>query len=572
MTMPKYKLLAIDIDDTLLPRGGVISERNKRAIKRAEEAGVYVTLATGRGYHGASPVREELGIERLVINYGGAIINDPKTGKPFMTTELEPETVNYVLELAEELGLHAHLYQGDGIVYEREHHYGSAYSEHLDLPKRIEPNIRKMVWHNVPKVLIITEPERVEGLLPYFEEKLRGKAAVSASSPGFIEFNKIGASKGSALRLLAEHLGIPREETAAIGDNTLDREMIEWAGLGACVEGGNSICKAVADVIVPSCEEDGVAVFIEKYLLKEDEMISIGFDVGGTTVKGGAVSKDDRILRKIAKPTPFGDAEALCALIKEMADELSEGAELEAVGVTVPGSVRSDGSIIDAWNIGVHDFPLKKRIEELIPAKRVIVRNDADAAGAAELLVGSLKGVTTGLMLTLGTGVGGALILGGKLFTGGLNRGTEPGHAMLERGGVKCGCGHCGCIETLCSAMALKRKAEIAAKYGGGLISRRAKNGETVDAKLLIDCARAGDGTAKALFEEYVDALADAIATFVNILDPEVISIGGGVSGAGEMLLAPLRELVPGKCFFGSCGKIVAATAGNDAGILGSIT
>ena len=567
----KYKLLAIDIDDTLLPHGGVISERNKRAIKRAEEAGIYVTIATGRGYHGASPVREELGIDRLVINYGGAMINDPKTGKPFMTTELEPSTVTYILDLAEELGLHAHIYQGDEIVCEREHRYGSSYSAHLGLPKRIEPGIRKMVWHNVPKVLIITEPERVEGLLPYFEEKLKGLAAVSASSPGFIEFNKIGASKGAALKLLAEHLGIPREETAAIGDNTLDREMIEWAGLGACVADGNAVCKSVADVIVPSCEEDGVAAFIEQYLLKEDEMISIGFDVGGTTVKGGAVSADNRIIRKLARPTPFGDAEALCALIKEMADELREGAETDSVGVTVPGSVKSDGSIADAWNIGVHDFPLRERIGELIPAKRVIVRNDADAAGAAELLVGSLKGVTTGLMLTLGTGVGGALILGGKLFSGGLNRGTEPGHAMLARGGVKCGCGHFGCIETLCSATALKRKAELTAKFGEGMIRERAERGEVVDAKLLIDCAKDGDETAKALFAEYVDALADAIATFVNIFDPEVISIGGGVSGAGEMLLKPLRELVPEKCFFGSCGEIVAATAGNDAGILGSI-
>lgn len=265
----KYKLLAVDIDDTILPRNGSISERDKLALKKAEEAGIYVTLATGRGFHGSLAVRKELGIERLVINYGGAVINDAKTGEPFMVTELESDTVTEILDIAEELGVHAHLYQGDEIVCEREHKYASAYSEHLGIPERIEPEIRRMKWANVPKVLVITEPERVPELLPFFTEKLKGKAAVSASSPGFIEFNKIGASKGTALKLLAEHLGISREETAAIGDNTLDREMIEWAGLGACVEDGNEEVKAAADVIVPKCTESGVAYFVENYLLKE---------------------------------------------------------------------------------------------------------------------------------------------------------------------------------------------------------------------------------------------------------------------------------------------------------------
>lgn len=265
----KYKLLAIDIDDTLLPRYGKISDRNKLAIKRAGEAGIYVTIATGRGFYGSSMVWKELNVDKLIINYGGAMINDAATGKPFMVTELESDTVIEILDLAEELGVHAHLYQGDEIVYEREHEYGRLYSEHLGLPSRIEPNIRKMVWKNVPKVLIITEPEKVAELMPYLKEKLKGKAAVSASSPGFIEFNKIGASKGSALKMIADHLGVSREETAAIGDNTLDKDMLEWAGLGCCVMDGSEEVKAVSDVIAPKCAEDGVAWFIENYLLKE---------------------------------------------------------------------------------------------------------------------------------------------------------------------------------------------------------------------------------------------------------------------------------------------------------------
>lgn len=263
----KYKLLAMDIDDTLLPRGGVISERNKRAVKAAMDAGIYVTIATGRGFHGSSKIIKELSVDKLVINYGGAMINDASTGKPFFVTELDSGVVNYIISLAGDMGLHVHLYQGDEIVYEHEHDYGTRYSEALDLPRRVEPNIRNIVWKNVPKVLIITEPERVPELLPFFSDKLKGRAAVSASSPGFIEFNKIGASKGSALMMLADHLGFKREEVAAIGDNTLDKDMIAVAGLGCCVEDGNEEVKAAAKVIAPSCLNDGPAWFIENYII-----------------------------------------------------------------------------------------------------------------------------------------------------------------------------------------------------------------------------------------------------------------------------------------------------------------
>ncbi|MBR3382048.1 MAG: ROK family protein [Clostridia bacterium] len=297
-------------------------------------------------------------------------------------------------------------------------------------------------------------------------------------------------------------------------------------------------------------------------------MLSIGFDIGGTTVKAGAVDEQFRIVRKLSCPTPFGEAEALADMLRGMAEELApEGCA--AAGVTVPGSIDCEGGIIDAWNIGLHNVPLKKMMEERLGVG-VAVRNDADAAAAAELKLGALKGVRTGLMLTLGTGVGGSIILNGELFRGGLGRGTELGHAVMERGGLKCGCGHRGCIETLCSASALTRKAEAASKEEG-MIRVRAEAGEKPDAKLLIECAREGDAAAIALFDEYTDALADAAASFVNVLDPEVIVFGGGVSGAGELLVDALRKKIPPRTFFGSCGRITTASAGNDAGILGSL-
>lgn len=299
-------------------------------------------------------------------------------------------------------------------------------------------------------------------------------------------------------------------------------------------------------------------------------MLDIGFDVGGTTVKAGALNGCS-VVKKAVFPTPHADPDALIAQIVRCADELSAGEKIGALGVTVPGSVSKDGSIIDAWNIGVRGLPLKRILEEKIPAERVVVRNDADAAAVAELRAGALVGVKTGLMLTLGTGVGGSLIINGELFTGGLGRGTEPGHAMLDRGGSKCGCGHCGCIETLCSATALKRLAEAACQKGSGMIYLKHKEGAKVDAKLAIECAMAGDETALDVFSEYTDALADAIASFVNVIDPEVIVIGGGVSGAGDFLLDVLREKVPPRTFFGSCGRFAAAAAGNDAGLIGAV-
>ena len=301
-------------------------------------------------------------------------------------------------------------------------------------------------------------------------------------------------------------------------------------------------------------------------------MLSLGFDIGGTTVKAGVLDEELKLIVKESRETPKQDAEALCDMIKQMADELSGGAkEFRCIGVTVPGSVDKDGGIIDAWNIGLRNVPLKRMIESRIKAERVIVKNDADAACDAELHFGVLRGVKYGLMMTLGTGVGGSIIFDGKLFHGGREQGTELGHAMINRGGDLCGCGHRGCIETLCSASALKRLAQKACEEKRGMIWSLASNGADPDAKLLIDCAMQGDEYAQELFEGYTDVLADAIASFVNILDPEVIVIGGGVSGAGDFLLDKLRVKVPPRTFFGSCGRILKASAGNDAGVLGAV-
>ena len=178
----------------------------------------------------------------------------------------------------------------------------------------------------------------------------------------------------------------------------------------------------------------------------------------------------------------------------------------------------------------------------------------------------------TAVLLTLGTGVGGGVILNGKMFSGGCGRGIELGHMQIVSGGELCTCGVRGCIEAYCSATALIRDAVraieadpacmLAEKCGGDLTQ--------VNAKFVIDCAREGDSAAKAVFDSYVDHLAAACVSVVHLLDPEVIAIGGGVSHAGDFLFEPLRAKVMEKCFFSSHGDIVPAVLGNNAGMIGA--
>lgn len=263
-----YKLLAIDIDDTLVEHAGRVSKANRDAISEASSSGIYVCLATGRGYRGSAQIRKQLRLENLIINYGGALIMDPKTDKPFFSTALDDEYIKEILGMAEELNVHCHIYQGDKIIYEKSCLYATIYAKKLHLPHSVDPYIRLRHWENVPKALIITTTEKAAELLPIFSKHFEGRVHVSASSPGFIEFNKIGANKGSALELLAKHLEIAQSDVAAIGDNTLDFEMIKWAGLGGAVENGNDKVKTIANCVVPSCSSNGVAFFIHNYILK----------------------------------------------------------------------------------------------------------------------------------------------------------------------------------------------------------------------------------------------------------------------------------------------------------------
>lgn len=264
-----YKVFASDIDNTLTQFAKEVPQVNYDAVRRAIEAGIKVVLATGRGYVGAIHICRALDLHGPVITFGGAKINDIDTGDEICGTAMDPELILELLELAADYGVHAHIYQGDGIVYERESPFGDQYAAFLGLKKTIDPDIRKKQWSNVPKLLYITSPERVKELEPVLTKHFEGRLEVSLSRPTYIEFTTAGVNKGSALKWLAEdYWHVKREEVAAAGDNTLDNSMIVYAGLGAAVKDGAESTLAAADIEIPACADNGVAWLIDNILLK----------------------------------------------------------------------------------------------------------------------------------------------------------------------------------------------------------------------------------------------------------------------------------------------------------------
>lgn len=266
--MGEIRLIALDIDQTLSWKNDVISERNLAAIRAAQEAGVFVTIATGRGFLSSKRILDQIRIDGPTIQYGGAVLANSPSGLPLETFALSSELVTEALETAHSLGLHAHVFIGDTVIAEKDCEFFRYYHERTNLPFQIDPDLRQKAFSDVPKVLAYSpEHERAASFGKMIYDALGGRASVLLSSPGFIEINKIGVSKGSALDRMSKRLCIPREEVAAIGDNTLDLSMIEWAGVGVCVENGCEEAKQAADLIVPSCLDDGVAYYIENYVL-----------------------------------------------------------------------------------------------------------------------------------------------------------------------------------------------------------------------------------------------------------------------------------------------------------------
>ena len=295
-------------------------------------------------------------------------------------------------------------------------------------------------------------------------------------------------------------------------------------------------------------------------------------DIGGTFIKYSLADEQARKISGGKVPTPLTNMDDLLAAIEGFAAPLQ--GQFVGCAISMPGRIDTrngiahTGGMLSAF---MWEQPFAAQVEARLGVP-VTIANDGKCAAAAEGWTGALAGVENGLVLVLGTGIGGGIILNGKMFNGGMNHGVELGHAYLVDGGEPCTCGNHGCMEAYCAASALARDGQRAMKkHPESLIAARAGGSpENVDAKLVIDCAKEGDETAKAVFDQYIDSLSSACASIYNLLDPEVIAIGGGVCGAGEFLFAPLREKTTGKCFYKTHGKLVPAELGNDAGMIGA--
>ena len=263
------RLIALDIDDTLVDHSSVIPPRSLAALRRAQEQGVEIVLATGRGYLGTEAIRKQLGEGfRYIICFGGALVADYADGTPRIHRFLSEEDVAACIRIANDLGIHVQIYQGNDVVVQRTNAFTEQYCAYQKLPCRIDEQMLEHDLSRVPKVLIYAPPEQEEKYKKLVSERLPAHLHALGSKPGFIEIGDVSVTKGSAVKALAEALSIDRIQTCAMGDNTLDQDMIEWAGIGCCVANGKTTVKAAADIVIPAQKDEGVAWFVEKYVLK----------------------------------------------------------------------------------------------------------------------------------------------------------------------------------------------------------------------------------------------------------------------------------------------------------------
>ena len=297
----------------------------------------------------------------------------------------------------------------------------------------------------------------------------------------------------------------------------------------------------------------------------------IGVDLGGTTAKLGVVTDQNEIVERKVIPTEKGIT--FEETIAQLADGILSMGDVGIVGFGVPSSLKPGTDVvIHANNLGWKNKDLRGELKKHLGDIPVYIANDADSAAVGEYFQGAGQGCQSMLMLTLGTGVGGGYIYQGRLYRGGNGCGFEPGHMIVQQDGVRCSCGLFGCLESYCSATGIIREI-TACKESKILQDMIAENDGKGTARMLFDAVREGDSYAKNILAQYIHTLAIGIGSLTTILRPEIVVVGGGVSGAGDMLFEPLREEVKHTTFsYDVIGgaAIIPAALGNDAGIIGA--
>lgn len=310
-------------------------------------------------------------------------------------------------------------------------------------------------------------------------------------------------------------------------------------------------------------------------------MYYVGIDLGGTNIAAGLVNEAGEIIYKESVPTnaqrPYTE------IIKDMADltlkVIKEAGvnidEVEKIGIGSPGTPNcKEGILVFSGNLNFRNVPIKAEMQKYIDLP-VYLDNDANCAALAEGVVGSAKGTKHSVTITLGTGIGGGVIIDGKIYSGFNFAGAEIGHMVINCGGVQCTCGRKGCWETYASATALIRQTVKAAQENPDSIINRIIEGDLtkINAKTAFDAAKQEDEAGNKVVQQYIKYIAEGIINVINIFMPEVVVIGGGVCKEGEYLLKPLRELVYAGVFSRKeipQTQIKTALMGNDAGIIGA--
>ena len=308
-------------------------------------------------------------------------------------------------------------------------------------------------------------------------------------------------------------------------------------------------------------------------------MFDIGIDVGGTGIQLGLVDHEGRIVHRggIVTEAGIGYEKQIRAIADCVLETIAASGhtldEIDTIGAGVPGVADPrTGHIAFCTNLGWKDVPFREEMRRWID-KPVYFDNDATVAGLAEYHAGVSAGTHSSVFITLGTGVGGAIILNGKVWNGFHGVGSEIGHVIFGVDGEPCTCGNRGCLERYCSATAIIRMAREAVKdHPESLILQKAGSPEKINARIVIDSARENDPVAAQVYDRYVRYLAQAIASIVSFLDPEIVVLGGGVSKAGDFLLDAVRKDVPNYLLYKTLpySRIELARLGPDAGIIGA--
>ncbi len=306
----------------------------------------------------------------------------------------------------------------------------------------------------------------------------------------------------------------------------------------------------------------------------------VGIDLGGTNIVAGVVDENYQILNKASMKTNCPrPSEEIAADMAECALQAIQNAgltpeQVEWIGIGTPGIANSATGIIEySNNLGFVNVPMVKWISEKT-GRPAFIENDANAAAYGEYVAGAAKGAVNAVCITLGTGVGGGIVVDGKIYAGSNFAGAEIGHTVLQMDGPPCTCGRKGCFEVYSSATGLVRMTkEAMAEHPESIMHKMAEEKGKVTARTAFDAMRAGDATAKSVVDFYIKALAAGITNTINIFQPDVLCIGGGVCNEGDALLLPVKALVAKEVYTRNSEKnteIVIAKLGNDAGIIGA--